>query len=137
LCADCGDFERTEQIDVLLEFLNSLNENIGSDYPTILGGDFNFDRFRNDNEQRFQYDGIVNAGFIDAYAEYIIAASASRETLKTLRKDKNHTHACCTTGVSELDGTVFRRKNYIFAKIFMIRPMLVASRDARHRTSIC
>ncbi|UCD82101.1 MAG: endonuclease/exonuclease/phosphatase family protein, partial [Desulfobacterales bacterium] len=54
LCAECEEFERLEQIDVLLEFINSLEENGGEDYPTVLGGDFNFDRFRNDGEQRFQ-----------------------------------------------------------------------------------
>ena len=71
LCADCEEFERAEQIDVLLEFLNDLEENTGGGFPTILGGDFNFDRFRNDGEQRFQYEKIIDSGFSDAYAEYI------------------------------------------------------------------
>jgi len=55
-----------EQIDVALEFLNKLEENTGDVYPTILGGDFNFDRFRNDGIQKFQYERVINTGFIDA-----------------------------------------------------------------------
>ncbi len=118
LCADCEEFERAEQIDVMLKFINSLEENTGEKYPTVLGGDFNFDRFRGSGKQRFQYDKVVNAGFIDAYAEYIISTSNGQETLDTLCENKDNADDHCTTGVSELNGSRSRRKDYIFAKGF-------------------
>ena len=118
LCAACEEFERVEQIDVLLEFFNNLEENARGDYPTILGGDFNFDRFRNDGEQRFQYEKIVSSGFIDAYAEHIIAASGGRETLDALCEDEDNADEHCTVGVSELNGSKSRRKDYIFMQGF-------------------
>ena len=118
LCAACEEFERAEQIDVLLEFLNNLAENTGEDHPTILGGDFNFDRFRNDGEQRLQYEKIVNAGFIDAYAEYIITASGGQERLDMLCQDEDNPDEHCTVGVSELNGSESRRKDYIFTQGF-------------------
>jgi maltose 6'-phosphate phosphatase len=118
LCADCENVERLEQIDVVLEFLKNLQENTGEDYPTILGGDLNFDRFRNDGSQKFQYERIINSGFIDAYAEYIIAASVGRETLETLCEDEDNPDEHCTVGVSELNGQKSRRKDYIFARGF-------------------
>ena len=118
LCADCEDFERIEQIDVMLEFIKSLQENTGEDYPSILGGDFNFDRFRNNGKQKFQYEKIINAGFIDTYAEYIIAASDGRESLDTLCENEDIPDEHCTVGVSELNGPKSRRKDYIFARGF-------------------
>ncbi len=118
LCAGCDDSERMEQIDVMLEFLKNLEDNTGDDYPTILGGDFNFDRFRNDGKQKFQYEKIINTGFIDAYAEYIIVAAGGRETLDTLCEDEDNPDEHCTVGVSELNGSKSRRKDYIFARGF-------------------
>jgi len=118
LCAECEEFERVEQIDVLLKFINSLKKNGGEDYPTVLGGDFNFDRFRNDGEQRFQYEKIVNAGFVDAYAMHVLSASNGRETLETLCEDEDNADEHFTTGVSELNGPESRRKDYIFMKDF-------------------
>jgi len=118
LCSDCENVERVEQIDVVLEFLKNLQENTGEDYPTILGGDLNFDRFRNDGTQKFQYERIINAGFIDAYAEHIIAASGGQETLETLCENDDNPDEHCTVGVSELNGAKSRRKDYIFARGF-------------------
>ena len=118
LCADCEEFERLEQIDVVLEFVKSLEKSKGNDYPTILGGDFNFDRFRNDGDQRFQYDVVISNGFTDAYAEYIMAASGGRETLDTLCEDEDNPDEHCTVGVSELNGPKSRRKDYIFTRSF-------------------
>jgi len=118
LCADCEEFERAEQIDVLLEFINNLQDNTQKELPAILGGDFNFDRFRNGGAQRFQYEEIVDSGFSDAYAEYIIAVSGGRETIDTLCEDENKADMHCTTGVSELNGLKSRRKDYIFTKGF-------------------
>ena len=118
LCADCKEFERAEQIDVMLESINNLEENTGENYPTVLGGDFNFDRFRNDGQQRFQYEEIVGAGFSDAYADYQISAVNGQETLDTLCEDEDNPDIHCTTGVSELNGPKSRRKDYIFVKGF-------------------
>ena len=91
---------------------------MGDDYPTILGGDLNFDRFRQDGKQKLQYDKIINTGFIDAYAQYIIAASGSQETLDTLCEDEDNPDKHCTVGVSKLNGSNSRRKDYIFARGF-------------------
>jgi len=118
LCADCEELERAEQIDVLLEFLNRLGKNIGEEYPTVLGGDFNFDRFRNNGRQRFQYEKITGAGLADAYAEYILTASDGQQTLDMLCEDEKNADEHCTTGVSELNGSESRRKDYIFTKGF-------------------
>jgi maltose 6'-phosphate phosphatase len=118
LCADCEESERAQQVEVLLEFLSRLEENAADDYPTILAGDFNFDRFRNHGAQRFQYEQIVNAGFIDAYAEYIIVESEGRETLDTICEDEDNPDEHCTTGVSQLNGPKSRRKDYIFTRGF-------------------
>jgi len=102
----------------VLEFLENLEENTGDDYPDILGGDMNFDRFRQNGIQRFQYEKIIGTGFIDAYAEYIIAASGGQQTLDTLCEDEDNPDEHCTVGVSELNGSNSRRKDYIFARGF-------------------
>ncbi len=118
LCADCEEMERAEQIDVLLEFLNRMEKNIGEKYPTVLGGDFNFDRFRDNGSQRFQYEKITGAGLTDAYAEYILTASDGQQTLDMLCEDEKNADEHCTTGVTELNASKSRRKDYIFAKGF-------------------
>ena len=118
LCADCENFERLEQIEVALEFIKNLEENTGESYPTIFGGDFNFDRFRDDGKQKIQYEKVTTSGFTDAYAEYIIAASGGQETLDTLCEDEDNPDEHCTVGVSELNGPESRRKDYIFTRDF-------------------
>ncbi len=109
LCAKCTTDELGKQLDVLLAFVNDMEEFFPQDNPVIMGGDFNIDRLRAEpfGEKLF-YDRIINAGFIDAYAEDRI--------LENLCKDTEIADTHCTVGVSSLDeGDSARRIDYIFA----------------------
>lgn len=72
----CSVDERENQIVKLLEFLK-ISEQFFSYFgknPHILGGDFNIDNFRDGEPRQFGpekrlYDTILDAGFIDAYAQ--------------------------------------------------------------------
>jgi maltose 6'-phosphate phosphatase len=55
LCAACDIDERDEQLEVLLDFLNTVEKLIPGEDLNILGGDFNFDLFDNDGAERFLY----------------------------------------------------------------------------------
>jgi maltose 6'-phosphate phosphatase len=116
LCARCEINDRSEQLDALLEFLNSMDTNMPGNHPSVLGGDFNFDRFDNEGAEKFLWEKIINNGFIDAYADFIIANSGGQETLDTLCEDEDNADEHCTVGVSELDGPNARRIDYIFTK---------------------
>ena len=76
-------------------------------------------------QRRRLYENIITAGFIDAYAEFIIAKSGGQETLDTLCEDEDNADEHCTVGVSELDGSNARRIDYIFTR----RPSAI--RDAK------
>jgi len=125
LCASCEIEEREEQLDELLEFVNRMDMNMPGDNPSVLGGDFNIDRFDNEGAEKFLYEKIMTAGFIDTYADSIIANSGGQETLDTLCDDEDNADEHCTVGVSELDGPNARRIDYIFAR----RPSAI--RDAK------
>lgn len=125
LCASCEIEEREEQLDELLEFVNRMDMNMPGDNPSVLGGDFNIDRFDNEGAEKFLYEKILAAGFIDAYAESIITNSGGQETLDTLCEDEDNADEHCTVGVSELDGPNARRIDYIFVR----RPSAI--RDAK------
>ncbi|MGD2188076.1 MAG: endonuclease/exonuclease/phosphatase family protein [Desulfobacterales bacterium] len=116
LCARCEIDERAEQLDALLEFVNDLDTNMPGSHPSLLGGDFNFDRFENQGAQKFLWEKIIANGFVDAYAEFIISNSGGQETLETLCEDEDNADEHCTVGVSELDGPNARRIDYIFTK---------------------
>lgn len=125
LCARCEIGEREEQLDELLEFVNRMEMNMPGDNPSVLGGDFNSDRFDNEGAEKFLYEKIITAGFIDAYAEFAIANSGGQETLDTLCEDEDNADEHCTVGVSELDGPNAKRIDYIFTR----RPSTI--RDAK------
>ncbi len=116
LCARCEMDQRAEQLDVLLEFVKDLDTNMPGNHPSTLGGDFNFDRFDNQGAEKPQWEKIIANGFIDAYADFIIANSDGQETLETLCEDEDNADEHCTVGVSELDGPNARRIDYIFTK---------------------
>lgn len=116
LCSKCDIDGRAKQLEALLEFVNSLETNMPGDNPSVLGGDFNFDRFDNEGAEKFLWDKIIDNGFIDAYAEFIITNSGGQETLDTLCEDEDNADEHCTVGVSELDGPNARRIDYIFTK---------------------
>lgn len=116
LCARCDIDGRAKQLEALLEFVNSSETNMPGDNPSVLGGDFNFDRFDNEGAEKFLWEKIIDNGFIDAYAEFIIINSGGQETLDTLCEDEDNADEHCTVGVSELDGPNARRVDYIFTK---------------------
>jgi maltose 6'-phosphate phosphatase len=119
LCSRCEDKERADQIDAILEFMNELKNNTVEDNPTVFGGDLNFDLFDNEGEERFLYEKIIDAGFIDAYADFVIAKSDGQETLDTLCEDEDNADEHCTVGVTSLNGDNARRVDYIFAMRFV------------------
>ncbi len=108
LCAKCSADDMNAQLDVLLTFIDDVEDFFPQDNPIILGGDFNIDRLRTDPfEEKPFYDRIINAGFTDAYAE--------SKTLDDLCKDTDAADTHCTVGVSSLDiGDSARRVDYIF-----------------------
>jgi maltose 6'-phosphate phosphatase len=109
LCAKCTADEMGKQLDVLLAFVNDMENFFPLNNPVIMGGDFNIDRLRTEpfDEKPF-YDRIINAGYIDAYAE--------DRRLEDLCKDPAAADTHCTVGVSSLDeGDSARRIDYIFA----------------------
>ena len=110
LCAKCTADELGKQLEVLLTFVKDMEEFFPQDNPVILGGDFNIDRLRTEPfDERPFYDRIINAGFIDAYAQ--------DRALENLCKDNEAADNHCTVGVSSLDeGDSARRIDYIFVK---------------------
>lgn len=108
LCAKCSADELSAQLDVLLPFIDKVETFFPQGNPVILGGDFNIDRFRVDPfEERPFYDRVIEAGFIDAYAQ--------NRSLENLCADAGQADKHCTVGVSNLDaGDVARRIDYIF-----------------------
>ncbi len=59
LCAGCEINEREEQLNELLDFVNSLDASMPSNNPSVLGGDFNFDRFDNEGAEKFLWEKII------------------------------------------------------------------------------
>lgn len=108
LCAACTADQLDAQLTVLLPFISELEASFPSGNFTILGGDFNIDRFRvNPFVERPFYDRIVNAGFVDAYAQ--------NRSLDNLCANPEQADVHCTVGVSTLDaGGSARRIDYIF-----------------------
>jgi maltose 6'-phosphate phosphatase len=116
LCARCDKDGRAEQLAGLLEIINGVETAMPGSFPSVLGGDFNFDRFDNDGAEKFMWEMIINNGFIDAYADFIIANSGGQETLDTLCEIEDNADEHCTVGVSALDGPHARRIDFVFAK---------------------
>ena len=117
LCAACEIDERDQQIEVLLHFLNAVENLIPAENPVILGGDFNIDRFDNDGQERFLYDKIIARDFNDTYADYIFASSG--QELNELCEDEDNADEHCTVGVSLLNGPNARRIDYVFSRGFV------------------
>jgi maltose 6'-phosphate phosphatase len=116
VCARCEIDGRDKQLEKLLEFVISMDTEMPGNYPSVLGGDFNFDRFDNEGAEKFLWEKIINNGFIDAYAAFIIANSSGYETLETLCEHEDNADEHCTVGVSQLNGPNARRVDYIFTK---------------------
>ena len=118
LCAYCSIDEREDQLDEALDFIRSFQNDGGTPQPTVFGGDMNFDLFDNDGDERFLYDEVLDEGFSDAYANYIIAASSGRENLESLCENEDKADEHCTVGVSDLNGPNARRIDYMFTRDF-------------------
>jgi maltose 6'-phosphate phosphatase len=112
LCAGCTVGEQEAQVDELLSDMENTESSIAEANPIILGGDFNIDRYNNNQGERFLYEKITSGGFSDAYA------AAVRDPLDTLCEDEDHADDHCTVGVSNLNGNNARRIDYIFSKGF-------------------
>ena len=112
LCAACTIGELEAQVDELLSDMESTESSIAGDNPIILGGDFNIDRYKNNQEERFLYEKITSGDFTDVYA------AAVSDPLDTLCEDNNNADEHCTVGVSSLNGSKARRIDYIFSKGF-------------------
>lgn len=110
LCALCNADELDAQVETLLTFVDEAEAFFPQTNPVVMGGDFNIDRFRVDPfEESIFYNKIINAGFIDAYAE----GSALEDLCSNPAVADKH----CTVGVSTLDeGDSARRIDYIFVK---------------------
>jgi maltose 6'-phosphate phosphatase len=117
LCAACEIDERDQQLEVLLRFLNTVENLIPGENRVILGGDFNIDRFDNNGAERFLYDKIIARNFNDTYAEFIFACSG--QVLDELCEDEDNADEHCTVGVSLLNGPNARRIDYVFSRGFV------------------
>lgn len=108
LCSACTVEEFSAQVEELLPFIGKVEASFPPGNLAILGGDFNIDRFRVDPfPERPFYDRIINAGFIDAYAQ--------NRPLDSLCANPKQPDAHCTVEVSTLDaGGSARRVDYIF-----------------------
>lgn len=118
LCARTDIDGRAEQLEAMLEYINNKETEIMAGNPSVIGGDFNFDRFDNQGAEKFLWEKIVSAGFIDAYADYVINHSGQEETLDTLCENEDSADEHCTVGVSELNGHNARRVDYVFLKSY-------------------
>ena len=115
MCAGCSPDEREVQLNELFDFMYAIENFIPGVTPILFAGDFNIDRFRNNGDERFLYETIINEGFVDAYDE------GTSDTLNTLCEDGANADIHCTVGVTALDfvdGGNARRIDYIFKKGF-------------------
>ena len=110
LCARCTVPERSEQLDVLLQFVDEAEAMTPSGIASVVGGDLNIDIFRDGAEARPLYDRILEAGFVDT--------AADGRTLGELCEDRRAPDEHCTVGVSDLNGPNARRIDYLFARGF-------------------
>ncbi len=145
----CTVDERDNQVVSMLRFVKHAERFLSffSEKPHILGGDFNIDNFRGGEPEKFGsekslYDTIIDAGFIDAYAESQVNNGIPLENLCVRREDPFEPFpgvfqswepdAHCTTGVSFLDllepdqsfpeffDSTPRRIDYVFQKGFEV-----------------
>ncbi|MGV8712364.1 MAG: endonuclease/exonuclease/phosphatase family protein [Nitrosomonas sp.] len=108
LCSACTMEEFSAQMEELLPFIGKVEASFPPGNFAVLGGDFNIDRFRVDPfPERPFYERIINAGFIDAYAQ--------NKPLDSLCANPKQPDAHCTVEVSTLDaGGSARRVDYLF-----------------------
>ncbi len=108
LCSACTLEEFSAQMEELLPFIGKVEASFPPGNFAVLGGDFNIDRFRVDPfPERPFYERIINAGFIDAYAQ--------NKPLDSLCANPKQPDAHCTVEVSTLDaGGSARRVDYLF-----------------------
>jgi maltose 6'-phosphate phosphatase len=125
-CAGCSVEELLVHSEETLRFINAIETFLPGDDPVIFGGDLNLDRFRENEESGLQesalYDGILNQGFSDAYADFMFEEYGV--TLDTLCKesllaypDEDYPDEHCTIGVApEYGDSTPRRIDYVFVQ---------------------
>lgn len=116
LCARTDIDGRKKQLETMLDYIDRVEATMMAGNPSVVGGDFNFDRFDNQGAEKFLWEKIVGEGFIDAYAHYAMNSSGQQETLDTLCENEDSADEHCTVGVSELNGHNARRVDYVFVK---------------------
>jgi maltose 6'-phosphate phosphatase len=116
LCARTDVDGRADQLEAMLAYIRRTEATVLAGNPSVIGGDFNFDLFDNQGAEKFLWQRVRSAGFIDAYADHAIASSAGQETLDSLCEDEDNADEHCTVGVSELNGHNARRVDYVFAR---------------------
>ena len=119
LCASCPPSDRLKQLDVLLAFLNDVEQNAPDSHPIVLGGDLNTDIFKDDGAEKPVYDKIIGEGFIDSYAYYQTRLNPTTHDILEelcLRPEVPDRH--CTIGVSNLGDSKARRIDYLFIRNF-------------------
>lgn len=109
-CAYCSVSERGEQLAVALNFIRNVEWFLPGSSPVLYGGDFNIDRFREDQTGRDSdlYNLIIDdEGFRDAYA------TSQTDPLDELC---NELDEHCTFGVTELSklNDPKQRIDYVF-----------------------
>jgi maltose 6'-phosphate phosphatase len=109
LCSsDCGLTGRKLELDIALSWIK---ETTSGSRLAIIGGDFNFDRFVNAGSEAFMWQKIIDAGFKDAYADYMEKHGVDLDFLcENECKPDEH----CTKGVTKRDKKNGRRIDYIF-----------------------
>ena len=115
LCSECDASGRAQQINTMLNFIQSVEQSSPPGDQIFLGGDFNLDL--NDPNQRPGYQTILNNGFIDTYnAIHHVGFTCC---------DPNSGGACCTYALPgnpyAFDPTTLQielpaRLDYIFSR---------------------
>jgi maltose 6'-phosphate phosphatase len=123
LCAGCSADDRGEQLNVLLDFVDTVENFIPGGNPILLAGDFNIDLFKDKGPgetfgpDKDLYDAIIANGFVDAYAGVFGGPNA----LSDLCPDEDDGDVHCTVGTTAFDlfdPSNASRIDYIFGKGF-------------------
>jgi maltose 6'-phosphate phosphatase len=108
LCAFCHPYDRLEQADVLVDFINTVEYLVWGTNPIILGGDFNTNLCVDGEEDVYNLI-TVDEGFVDTYAEANNCSSCCY-------CDTSHGHGCtyAVPGNPFTDQPFAERIDYVF-----------------------
>jgi maltose 6'-phosphate phosphatase len=108
LCAGCAPSERTSQIEAILGLIGQMQLIQPPDRLSLLGGDFDLDPLASP-EDRADYDRILAAGFLDAYA------TAVAVPLEAICANPQVPDEHCTIGVSPLSNRIELSRDLAFS----------------------